>query len=177
MKQWNEQKMLPKHFLRIGELAITSKPMIIWTVLGSCVSIIMYVPSRRFTAISHAQLPENKKYGIQCMDSCPKPCLYDTQETNRFRYITCSSRYMMEEMRRRGIASHEIETFIYGGAALYNLRFENMSIGEANVKMAEKIVRHFKLKIAAQDVGGNQSRKILFNTETGKTEVRLSTNK
>ena len=50
-----------KIFLQPGEVVISTAPQNVWTVLGSCISIVLYSRRLKVSAICHAKLPEQKK--------------------------------------------------------------------------------------------------------------------
>ncbi|HKI82099.1 MAG TPA: chemotaxis protein CheD, partial [Pseudodesulfovibrio sp.] len=44
--------------------------------------------------------------------------------------------------------------------------------GRRNIEMAKKLLKFARLDIQAQDVGGDQGRKLLFNTKSGDVWVK-----
>jgi len=51
---------LPVRYLKPGELFITDKPFFVKTVLDSCLTITMFSPRARLSAICHAVLNDAK---------------------------------------------------------------------------------------------------------------------
>ena len=59
---WVMKKLLasPTHniFLKPGEAVVSNEPAVVSTVLGACVAVTMFSPSRRIGAICHAMLSD-----------------------------------------------------------------------------------------------------------------------
>lgn len=154
-----------------GQLVISDKDEVVWTLLGSCVSIIFYNSLRRISGVCHTQLPHE---GIDstCKDECPKPCGMD--EKHRFRYVTCSFRFMLEHFNKLGIPNKDIEVSIFGGSNMLNLKTPIDRIGERNVIMAKELISKNNLTIKREDTGGDFSRTIIHHSVTGITELKLN---
>jgi chemotaxis protein CheD len=158
-------------FLLPGELIIAREPTNIWTVLGSCVSVILFNPRKKISAVCHAQLSENS-YGGRCRDVCPHPCKITPLE-NDFKYVSCSVNYMVEEFSKFGIRNNEIEAAIYGGASMMKKSVSPFyKIGEENVKTAHKMIDQYKLKLMRKDTGGFSGRTLRHYSDSGLTEIK-----
>ena len=153
-----------------GQLIISHNGEIIWTLLGSCLSIVFYNPRKQISAVCHAQLPsENSK--LSCANSCPEPCGMDEKED--FKYVTCSFKHMLKSFYEMGIKNHEINVGLYGGAHMLNLNASFPRVGDKNISMAKKLLRNNNMIIHKEDLGGNQSRTITHFSDTGITLLRI----
>jgi chemotaxis protein CheD len=141
-------------YLKPGELCIAEKPTKVVTVLGSCVSVTFFSKRLRIGAICHATLPVCRH----------KNCKKDCGDTHK--YTDCSIRFMLRKFRDFGIAEHEIEIKVFGGADTLSSRREN-TIGTMNVRTALETLREKNLQIIAADVGDSFGRKLIFHTDTG----------
>ena len=161
MKPYNTS--LPSVYLKPGEIYIAERPTMVSTVLGSCVSVIMFSRRFRVGAISHGMLPL-----CRSINACAGQC------REGFKYVDCSIRHMMERLNIYGIRSGEIEVKLFGGADIFGVRDvgSSVSVGGLNIKTALEIIRTSGLNMVASDVGGHSGRKIYFYTHTG--EVLLS---
>lgn len=137
----------------------TDAPLLVVTVLGSCLSVTMYSPRHQVGGICHGLLPQcDGKRG------CGNGCL------EGFRYVDCSIRRMVKLFDRAGVERSEIVVKCFGGADMFSRKIEKpglVSVGRQNILAAEKILQYEGLKITKQDVGGLRGRKIYFYTETG----------
>ncbi len=102
--------------LKIGEVYIAKAPEIIWTVLGSCVAVVLYNQRLKIGAICHAQLPAQKHKGFKCSDACPVKCLTHVPESKEFKYVTCSIRYLLKKLSELGISKSDTIVKLFGGA-------------------------------------------------------------
>lgn len=142
---------LSKRNLDSGQLLVTDKPMLVTTVLGSCVAVIFYNSRLHLGAICHALQPQGR--------SDPPG-----------RFVDHSIAYMMFIFNRLGVQKHEIIVKLFGGAGMFNKGESGVgqfSVGEQNVRTALEQLDQAQLKLKAQDVGGCKGRLLLFDTTTG----------
>jgi chemotaxis protein CheD len=151
---------LPTVYLKPAEISICDKPTKVVTVLGSCVSVIMFNRRLRLGAICHGTLPRSRKGGA-CTGFCDEA----------FKFVNCSMRYMIETFRRYGVMSSEIEVKLFGGADTLASKREN-TIGSQNVRMALQVITEQRLKVTAADVGDAFGRKVIFFSHTGEVYVK-----
>jgi len=163
--------MTKEQFLNIGEVIVAKSPKTVWTVLGSCVSVVLYSKEYKTGAICHAQLPEKLNIIERCTDYCPKPCYNEYDEDNALRFVSCAISFMLDKLNKTGIPFTSLNAGIYGGSNRFQFMIDNKTIGERNVEIARKLLKGKGIRITKEDVGGSQSRKIIFNLETGKVEV------
>lgn len=159
-------------FLPIGKLMVVKEATTIWTVLGSCVSIVIFDRITRYAAICHAQLPEKGENDYACRTVCPNPCHHKLTSDSSFKYVTCSINYMVSKLNELGVSNNSMIVSLVGGASLFNLRQDGKSVGEKNAEIALDMVRKHKLNLVKQDLGGNVGRKLLFNSGIGQIDVQ-----
>lgn len=163
------QEGLPVIHLKPGELYVAVDPVIIATVLGSCVSVTMYSPRLKISAMCHGVLPGNG-------DS-------DIYSKENFKFVDCSILYMANKMKQLGISPSELDVKLFGGSDRLNPNCNEqasnrlMCIGKQNVEKAKQVLISSGLKITAFDVGGRQGRKLFFYSETGKIFMKRITGK
>lgn len=162
-----DSKLIPKIFLHPGEFHISTSSEIVTTVLGSCISVIMFDTERRLSMMSHNVMPTCEK-----SSSCNGDC------TNVYKYAECSVKQMLKIFKKAKIPRRNIVVKLFGGSELMNVGHNtdsNTSIGSRNIEAAKKIIEKEELRVVAHDLGGESSRKIIFVTNTG--EVFLSRTK
>lgn len=164
MDKWNYRDGKPHIYLKPGELCISRSPVVVTTVLGSCVSVTLFHRDSGTSAICHVLQPR-----------CPRPnsCVPDC--INRYRYAICT----IEEMRRRivgfGLHPKDMEVKLFGGAAMIGSQRPEVvanSIGQLNVKAAMESIANYGFILKVMDVGGSFGRKIIFNTSTGEVLMK-----
>jgi chemotaxis protein CheD len=143
-----------KVFLKPGELVVTFEPTIISTVLGSCISVTMFDPRLRMGGMCHALLPTG--------DAVSQP--------DAFRFVDNAILYMVDRFTRFGIKRNHIEVKLFGGSDVLSAAGGDKApdtVGAQNVRKALRIIENEKLRLLAEDVRGEEGRKILFHTHTG----------
>jgi chemotaxis protein CheD len=68
-----------------------------------------------------------------------------------------------------------MEAKIFGGASMNIGASEAMMIGQKNILVAREILREYRIFIVAEDVGGQNGRKIQLNLERGKVQLKYTT--
>lgn len=145
---------VPHIFLQPGGLYCSARPAVVTTVLGSCVSICLWAPSRHCCAINHFILP--------FMGDNP-PSL---------RYGDVSTKELLEAMRRQGCADEDIQAKVFGGAAVLPTGSPDFNVGVQNIKFAFEYLRSAGIWIAASCTGGQSGMLIRLVTDTGEVFVR-----
>ncbi len=151
------------YHLGISGMVFGSAPVAVVTVLGSCVAITMYEPTRRIGAICHALLPQCD-LASKCRSRCDQPG----------KYVECAVKVMLKQFDRHNIYRKDIQVKIFGGANMFLQSDESVCIypiGSLNVEMARRVIRDAGLKIVADDTGGKRKKKIIFYLATGKVLV------
>lgn len=142
-------------YLYPGDYHFATKPTMIHTVLGSCVSVILFERIHQYGAMCHAVL-----------DSDPNK----TKNAECFKYMDCVMAEMLKRFTERGISIQSIEAKIFGGAQMLSsgkASAKTSQPGTKNIFMARKILKEYNCDIIAEDSGGFQGRKIYFCSHTG----------
>lgn len=141
-----------EYFLKPGHLIFSTEPILIKTVLGSCVSVCIWDRVLKYGAMNHYIFAKtlNKKEA--------------TPQFGNVSLITLI-KIMLD-------ASSEIKNLIaqiLGGAQNENVT--QTDIGYENVEIARKILAKKKIRINSEDVGGSMGRKVIFDTANGEVGV------
>ncbi|MBF0624191.1 MAG: chemotaxis protein CheD [Magnetococcales bacterium] len=156
---------LPALDLQPGELHIATRPTVVTTILGSCVSLTLFHPSSRTGAICHGVMPRRDK-GRERL-SPPFPEVEDC-----FRFVDCAIRHMIGFFDRQGLGRSALTAKLFGGGDMFATSAGQISIGRQNVAVALQEVKDHALRLAASDVGGLTGRKIVFLTHTGQVFLK-----
>ncbi|MDA8137741.1 MAG: chemotaxis protein CheD [Desulfobacteraceae bacterium] len=163
MNNWDYRDESPRIYLKPGEVCVSTRPITVTTVLGSCISVTLYNRITHAAAICHALQPRCPKTPL-CSESCPPEC------KGRYRFASCAIEGMSRQMLKLGALPKDLEVKLFGGAAMIgSLRPENAanSVGQQNVKAAMETLGNCGLVLKVMDVGGGFGRKIVFDTSTG----------
>lgn len=141
---------LPVHHLGIGEIIVSPEPIVISTVLGSCVSVCLFSPGARMGGMIHFANATGPAGDYRYGDSAV-PALVEALER-----LTGKTGFQAKLVG----GAHEI-----GGAR------SQYEIGRANVQLARDLLAKQGIPIIGEDVGGDAGRKVLFETATGRVRV------
>jgi chemotaxis protein CheD len=133
------------------------------------VSIIFYNSGKNISAVCHAQLPR-EMFDNSCKDSCPNPC--GLEESDKYKYVTCSFKYMITFFHKLGIQNKEIEVSLYGGANMINLGSSLPPVGKMNIETAKELISKNKLPIKNEDTAGTCTRVLTHYSDTGITSMK-----
>jgi chemotaxis protein CheD len=151
---------LPTFFLKPGEMVLSAQPMLITTLLGSCVAVTMFSPRLKLGAICHALLPRCNRE-----ESC---CNHESGK-----YVECAIERMLEELHARGVPNSEIDAKLFGGSDMFDtVEGRRLSVGRQNLEMAQATLEHAGIRVLTQDLGGPRGRKIIFHTHTGEVLLK-----
>lgn len=140
----------PRHFLYPAALHASKTPLEVVTVLGSCVSVCLYDTTLRFGGMNHYMLPYWNGSGL----ATP-------------RYGNIAIKKLVDEMSRMGCSRRHIVAKVFGGADVIHTGGSVFNIGQRNIEVAREMLAESEIPIAAENVGGRNGRKIMFNTATG----------
>lgn len=144
-------------FLKPGEMLVSGEPLVVTTLLGSCVAVTMFSPRHRLGAICHALLP-----------NCRKELKCSRDHTDAGKYVECAIGLMLERLMAHGVAKDQIEAKIFGGSDMFDkVEGRNQSVGRQNIEKALSMLEGEAVRVITQDLGGERGRKIIFHTHTG----------
>jgi chemotaxis protein CheD len=153
---------MSKVFLHTGDCFLAVQPTLVTTVLGSCVAVTMCSPRRGIGAICHAFLPESAEFDC---DRDPQPC----------RYVDTAVENMLSGLGRLGVARHELEIKVFGGAsgmAGHGADLSGYDIGRRNQRAVDRALAAAGLTASRRDVGGRTGRKLHFVAHTGEVWLK-----
>lgn len=152
-------------FLNPGEIYFGSKEMRIKTLLGSCVSIILWHPTKLVGGMCHYLLPHARDLS--------------TKLSGNTKYGADAFNFFLDEIRKRQLLPKEFSAKIFGGANMFLKEEENLlktenltsQIGKKNIEFAKMVLKDNEIKITSEDVGGILSRKVYFTVWDGEVWV------
>jgi len=155
--------------LKIGELKyIKNTNETVWTILGSCISVIFYVKND-LALICHAQYPAPREYHAECSVACPVQCFINIEDKDRFKYVSCSLEYMIAYLKRKKINFNTVHTSLVGGASsAQKLRSKRFNFGQQNILKAKEILNKHNIKINREITGGSEGYTLWYNVVGNK---------
>lgn len=153
---------LPERYLQPGEYFLAREPTIIWTILGSCVSVSFWSRKHGVGALCHATLPRH-----------PGPGSLTPGEDHRF--MDYAIRDIARRFDRLGATRAEVQVKLFGGADVLPIADPASSrptVGRLNQQAALETLHHERFELSAASLGGGVGMKIYFNTGTGEVLLR-----
>ncbi|MFA6189514.1 MAG: chemotaxis protein CheD [Sulfuricurvum sp.] len=144
-------------FIHVGQIHVDTAPTAISTVLGSCVAVCLYDASLGIGGMNHYLLPFWNGNGLQS----PK-------------FGNISIPKLIEVMVAKGSTPKSMEAKIFGGASMNIGVNDSMMIGQKNIMVAREILKEYKIAIVAEDIGGQNGRKIQFDLQRGKVLLKYA---
>ncbi|MBM4134839.1 MAG: chemoreceptor glutamine deamidase CheD [Nitrospira sp.] len=141
-----------------GEYFVSETPMIVYTVLGSCISACVRDPVAGVGGMNHFMLPAPK--GEQGSDS------WGLEST---RYGSYAMEMLVNDVLKRGGLKSRLEVKLFGGGKIYE---GNMDVGRNNIAWVRDYLKREGLAVAGADVGDIWPRKVYYFTESGRVLMK-----
>jgi chemotaxis protein CheD len=138
-------------YLYPGQLFTASEPLLVSTILGSCIAICLWDDNARIAGINHYLLPSDPVRGH-----------------GDLRYGNIAIERLIGEMVSAGAATLRMVAKVVGGASILGSSpTSRQSIGDQNAAVARQVLAKHGIAITAEQTGGVRGRKLLFHTGTG----------
>ena len=144
-------------FLQMCEYYVTKKPMLLGTLLGSCVSICLYNKFNGSAAMNHFLIPSA---GRKDMKNDPG------------KYGESSCEMIIRSLMRIDPDDSHYSAQVFGGGNLFSQCDSMEDIGERNIRIAEQVLSKNRIRIIRRKIGGTKGVKIFFNTSKNQVECR-----
>lgn len=141
-------------YLHAGQLAAPSKPTMVVTVLGSCVSVCLFDPVARVGGVNHFLLPHH----------------VERERSPRFGNVAVPQ--LVAAVVRAGAAREKLVAKVFGGAAILSSARVGRRLGDENATLALRLLEEARIPVLQTDLGGVRGRKLVFFTDEGTAWVR-----
>jgi chemotaxis protein CheD len=159
-------------FLQPGDFYFGDVNTRIRTILGSCVSITMWHPTRLIGGMCHYLLPSRPKEAGDALDG---------------HYADEAMKMFLQEIRAAKTHPAEFRVKVFGGGNMF-LKSKQVDLGKSpvsrsgkkfdmdvagtNVLVARSLITSNGFKIDAEDSGGDGHRQLIFDIWSGHAWVR-----
>ena len=141
-----------------GEYYVTTRDMLIVTVLGSCVSVCLRDRKTGVGGMNHFMLPGNS-------DGDAGPV------SSSARYGSYAMEILINHLLKLGAERKRLEAKVFGGGRVLS-GFTVNQVGDRNAEFVLNYLQAEKIPIAAQDLLDVYPRKVYFFPATGRVSVR-----
>ncbi|MCP9469100.1 MAG: chemoreceptor glutamine deamidase CheD [Nitrospira sp.] len=139
-----------------GEFFVSKGPMIVYTVLGSCISACIRDPVVGVGGMNHFMLPE------------PKDKTNDSWGEST-RYGSFAMESLINEILKRGGMRSRLEIKLFGGGLIYE---GNIDIGARNIEWVLNYLKVEGFQPVKVDLGDVFPRKVYYFTDSGRVLVK-----
>jgi len=159
-RYWDKRNKAYAAKILPGEYFVTKNNEIITTVLGSCVSACIRDPYNGIGGMNHFLLPltNNEKWSSKT-----------ELESLASRYGNYAMEHMINDILKYGGRKENLEIKIFGGSRIMQAMTD---IGKSNIEFVKSFLHLEGFEIKAEDVGGINPRKVLYNPLDGKVRVK-----
>jgi chemotaxis protein CheD len=139
-----------------GEFFVSTDPMIVYTVLGSCVSACIRDPIVGIGGMNHFMLPKPKEGGNDSWGEST-------------RYGSYAMESLINEILKRGGLKRRLEVKLFGAGRIYE---GNIDVGARNAEWVLEYLRAEGLAASKTDLGDVCPRKVYYYTESGRVLMK-----
>ncbi len=139
-----------------GEFFVSKEPMIVYTVLGSCISACIRDPIAGVGGMNHFMLPEPNESGHDSWG-----------ESTRYGSFAMES--LINEILKRGGIKSRLEVKLFGAGKIYEGKID---VGARNAQWVLKFLKTEGLMPAKTDLGDVFPRKVYYFTESGRVLMK-----
>jgi chemotaxis protein CheD len=139
-----------------GEFFVSREPMVVYTVLGSCISACIRDPIVGVGGMNHFMLPEPTETG------------HDSWGEST-RYGSYAMESLINEILKRGGLKRRLEIKLFGAGKIYE---GNIDVGANNAKWVIEYLKSEGLAVVKSDLGDVFPRKIYYFTNSGRVLMK-----
>ena len=147
-----------------GEYYATNRPVMIRTLLGSCVSACMYDPVNRIVGMNHFLL-SNRRYSQEI-----PVCLSEAG-----RYGIHAMELLINDLLKNGAVRKNLRAKAFGGGAIYlkpGVKDNFYCVGDVNTQFIREFLANEGIPLIAEDLGGERARIIHFFSKDYSVHVK-----
>jgi chemotaxis protein CheD len=144
-----------------GEYYVTRHEEAISTVLGSCISACVRDPAVNLGGMNHFMLPQDATVG-------PNNWL-DPAVGLATRYGVYAMESLINDLLKLGARRERLEIKLFGGGRILSGMTD---VGDRNIQFIHDYIRLEGHRVAAEDLGGTQPRKLIYFPASGRARLR-----
>lgn len=153
-----------------GEFYSTKGNEMISTVLGSCVSVVLYDEVNHVGGINHFMLAKDSKITDDSSEE------KKTEDKRLGKFGEYAIDLLIDDLKKKGGVVSNFEAKVFGGGNIFNMPDIDTQVGNVNSKFAFEYLKKLKIPVIKSDVGGVLPRKIFFDPETRKVFMKYIEN-
>ncbi|MDO6387361.1 MULTISPECIES: chemoreceptor glutamine deamidase CheD [unclassified Uliginosibacterium] len=139
-----------------GEYYVTGRPVVIVTVLGSCVSVCLYDRVAHVGGMNHFMLPDSHEGGVLSESA---------------RYGAYAMEILINNLIKAGAARNRLEAKVFGAGHVLD-GLTHTDVGARNASFAMRYIENEGIRLQASDILGIYPRKVYFFPAEGRVLVK-----
>lgn len=143
-----------------GEFYVTSGDELLTTVLGSCIAVCAWDPALGVGGMNHFMLPVPARTPDRWQGTLVDPGA---------RYGSVAMERLLNALLERGARRNRLELKAFGGGRVVPRMGD---VGARNIEFLRGYVRTEGLRVVAQDLGGEQPRRVEFSPALGRVRIK-----
>ncbi len=159
--RFSEKHKLEMVVLNPGDHHATREKRIIATLLGSCISVVLFDLNLGICGANHFMLSDHGRAEGDIMNS------------SSGRYGMYAMELLIGDIVKLGGDRRKLKAKVFGGGSvLAEVNSSIINVPKKNIQFALDYLAAEKIPIVSQDVGGTEGRKIMVFTETAKVLMK-----
>lgn len=146
--------------LYIGDVHAGVGPVVIKTLLGSCIAVCLWDPATTVGGMNHFMLPRGAGHAGPA----------DSGDPGRFGIYAMDC--LIGAIQKLGGERRRLVAKVFGGAHVLGIRESADGVPQKNIDFIRAFLRDEGIPVAGQDVGGYHARHVHFHTATGRAFVK-----
>ena len=141
--------------IRMGEIRVDGDGNPLHTLLGSCIGLALYDRQQKIGGLAHIVLPDSRGKADQ-----------------PGKFVDTAIPTMIQQMQEIARQPLKLTAKFAGGASMFAAKGAGR-IGVQNVQSCEQLLRVLRIPILAQHCGGQQGRRMKFDTDNGNVTIEI----
>ncbi len=127
--------------------------------LGSCIGVALHDPLMKVGGMCHVMLPDSSQARAS---------------ENRAKFADTAIPDILARLEGLGARRERLVVKVAGGAQMFNFGKgdDRFAIGRRNAEAVRSALQQAGVRIAAEDVGGNHGRTMIFEVDSGRVIIR-----
>ncbi|MDC7234269.1 MAG: chemotaxis protein CheD [Spirochaetales bacterium] len=147
--------------LHPGEYFCSNEDVVLSTILGSCISVVLYDETKKQAGLNHFLLP---KLGSTINS--------DILGEKNARYGMYAMEVLINDMMKLGSEKSALKAKVFGGASMFPGKGKEEGVGYVNTQFALQFLIKEGIPVIASNTGDVLGRKIFLFPQTGRVLLR-----
>ena len=141
--------------IRMGEMRVDGDGNSLRTLLGSCIGLALYDRQQKIGGLAHIVLPRSRG---------------KTDRPGKF--VDTAIPALIQQMEQLAGQKLKLTARMAGGASMFATKVA-ARIGLQNIQSCEQLLRDLQIPILARHCGGEQGRRMTFDTDNGNVVIEI----